>query len=88
MGLWELIRQLFHFALAAWWNKITEQYQPKNNPDPQLDRYALEFPKAYTPLYVDPALSDNTRLPYYKNTLNQLYENDSTFYYKRKHYPV
>jgi hypothetical protein len=87
MGFWDFIKQLIHFALAAWWNKITEQYQPKNNP-PQSDRYALEFPKAYTPLYVDNALSDNTRPPYYKNTLNQLYEDDGAFYYKRKHYPV
>ena len=63
MGLWELIRQLFRFALAAWWNKITEQYKPKSNPDPQSDKYGLEFPKAYTQRYVDPSLSEDIQNP-------------------------
>jgi hypothetical protein len=88
MGFWDFIKQLIHFALAVWWNKFTEQQRPKSNPDPQSDKYALEFPKAYTPRYVDAALSGDTRPPYYETTVNQLYDDDGPFFYKRKNYAI
>ena len=87
MGFWDFVKQLIHFALAAWWNKFTEQQRLRNNPDPHLDKYALEVPGSYTPHYLDSALSDNTRAPYYENTVNRLYEDDRPHYYKKKHYP-
>jgi hypothetical protein len=87
MGFWDFVKQLIHFALAAWWNKFTEQERQKNSPDPHSDKYDLEFPRAYTSHYLDPALSDDTRPPYYETTVNRLYADDRPLYHKKKHYP-
>jgi hypothetical protein len=86
MGLWELIKQLIRFALAAWWNRITEQYGPGSIPDSQGAQYSYEYPKEYTMQYFRNTHPDYLLSPDYRNTLNRLYQD--SVYEKRKHYQL
>ena len=88
MGLWELIKQLFRFALAAWWNKITEQYGPGSGPDFQVPHYSYAYPREYDTAYIRNSPPDYQLYPYYGNNLRDLYDNDVSVYEKRKHYPI
>ena len=88
MGLWELVKQLFRFALAAWWNKITEQYGPGSSPDSQAPEYSYEYPKEYATPYVRNSHPDYQLSPYYRNSLRDLYDNSASVYEKRKHYQI
>ena len=81
MGLWDFIKQVLRFAVAAWWAKITEKHghSPSNN----SAKYSLEYPEKYTKEYFTNGFQDYRWNPDYIRPINNLYD-DRVKNYKEK----
>ena len=82
MGLWDLVRQLFQFAVAAWWNKVTDEY---TKPPPKPN-YAIEYPEEYTRDYFRNGLSSYRWNPEYLTPQNHLYNSTGRFDHRKDKY--
>jgi hypothetical protein len=74
MGFFDLFKQLFRLAVAAWWNKVTGEYA---RPPQEGLNYVVEYPPEYARDYFKNGFMDYRWNPEYKRPINHLYDNDN-----------